>query len=66
MVYVRKTNMLVELQYNELHAIIHIINKEAEYKHTGQSISLSENLRGGSFGTMIMERHWEGGKGFSQ
>lgn len=66
MVYVRKTNMLVESQYNELHTIIHVSNKEAEYKHTGQSISLSENLRGGSFGAVIMDRRRKGGRGISQ
>lgn len=60
MVYVRKTNMLVELQYDELHALIHISNQEAEYKHTGKRSSLPGNFREGSLGAVIMEMDLEG------
>lgn len=55
MVYVRKTKTFIELQCNELQAIIHISNKEAEYKYIGQRNSLPENFRDTSLGTELME-----------
>lgn len=60
MVSIRKTNMLVELQYNELHAIIHINDKGAAHKHTGQRSSVPGNFREGSFGAVIMDMGLEG------
>lgn len=52
--------MLVELQYSELHAIIHMNDKEAAYKHTGQRISVPRNFREGSFGAVRMDMGLEG------